>query len=268
MDWDNSYFTFSDTNIEYIWRFLAEVNRRGWLYKGHRSTQWCPRCGTSLSKHEQAGEENYVELEHPSLFVRFPLKDREGQSLVVWTTTPWTLPANVAAAVHPEAEYGRRPNGEWVAVALHPEDEFVEQARGSELVGLQYARPFRCPAGPGGSRPPRDPVGGRRARRGHRHRPHRAGRRRRGLRALAGARPAGAGADRRVRPDDLPATGSSRAARPTPSRSRSSSRCTSAACSSTPARSGTAIRSAGAARRRWSSASSTTGSSRPTRSGS
>src|SRR5215467_10946542 len=142
MDWESSYFTFSDTNIEYIWRFLAEVHRRGWLYKGHRSTQWCPRCGTSLSKHEQAGEENYVELEHPSLFVRFPLKERAGESLVVWTTTPWTLPANVAAAVKPDAEYGRRPNGEWVAVALHPDEEFVERARGEELVGLTYAGPF------------------------------------------------------------------------------------------------------------------------------
>jgi isoleucyl-tRNA synthetase len=72
MDWDNSYFTFSDTNIEYIWRFLAEVHGRGWLYRGHRSTQWCPRCGTSLSQHEQAGEGNYEELEHPSLYVRRP----------------------------------------------------------------------------------------------------------------------------------------------------------------------------------------------------
>ena len=92
MDWDNDYFTFSDTNIEYIWRFLKAVHERGWLYKGHRSTQWCPRCGTSLSQHEQAGEENYAELEHPSLYVRFPLKGREGESLVVWTTTPWTCP--------------------------------------------------------------------------------------------------------------------------------------------------------------------------------
>ena len=73
MDWDNDYYTFSDTNIEYIWRFLKAVHERGWLYKGHRSTQWCPRCGTSLSQHEQAGEENYEELEHPSLYVRFPL---------------------------------------------------------------------------------------------------------------------------------------------------------------------------------------------------
>src|SRR6266480_2620352 len=64
MDWENSYFTFSDTNIEYIWRFLKNVHERGWLYMGHRSTQWCPRCGTSLSKHEQAGDENYEELEH------------------------------------------------------------------------------------------------------------------------------------------------------------------------------------------------------------
>jgi isoleucyl-tRNA synthetase len=142
MDWRNSYFTFSDTNIEYIWRFLKTVHERGWLYQGHRSTQWCPRCGTSLSKHEQAGEENYAELEHPSLYVRFPIRDREGQSLVVWTTTPWTLPANVAAAVKPDAEYGRRDNGDWVAVLRYPDEHFPEKVRGEELVGLEYEGPF------------------------------------------------------------------------------------------------------------------------------
>ncbi|MGZ4360295.1 MAG: class I tRNA ligase family protein, partial [Gaiellaceae bacterium] len=88
MDWDNDYYTFSDTNIAYIWGFLKTIDGRGWLYKGHRSTQWCPRCGTSLSQHEQAGEENYVEMEHPSLFVRFPLVDRPEEALVIWTTTP------------------------------------------------------------------------------------------------------------------------------------------------------------------------------------
>jgi isoleucyl-tRNA synthetase len=139
MDWDNDYYTFSDTNIEYIWRFLKAVHERGWLYKGHRSTQWCPRCGTSLSQHEQAGEENYVELEHPSLFVRFPLKGREGESLIVWTTTPWTLPANVAAAVKPEAEYGLR-DGHW-ALAQSGE-EYDHVARGEELVGLEYVGPY------------------------------------------------------------------------------------------------------------------------------
>ena len=142
MDWANSYYTFSDTNIEYIWRFLREVHGRGWLYKGHRSTQWCPRCGTSLSKHEQSGEENYEELEHPSLFVRFPLAGRDGEALVVWTTTPWTLPANVAAAVKPDAEYGRRENGDWVAVEVFPDDVYVERIRGAAHVGLAYRGPF------------------------------------------------------------------------------------------------------------------------------
>jgi isoleucyl-tRNA synthetase len=142
MDWPNSYYTFSDTNIEYIWRFLKTVHERGWLYTGLRSTQWCPRCGTSLSQHEQAGEENHRELEHPSLFVRFPLLGRKGEALVIWTTTPWTLPANVGAAVKPDAEYGRRESGDWVAVALYPDETFVERKRGEELVGWEYRGPF------------------------------------------------------------------------------------------------------------------------------
>ena len=142
MDWGNDYLTFSDTNIEYIWRFLKECHSRGWLYKGHRSTQWCPRCGTSLSQHEQAGEENHREMEHASLYVRFPLKEREGEALVVWTTTPWTLPANVAAAVKPDAEYVLGPTGEWRARELAGEVEAVKTARGAELVGLEYEAPF------------------------------------------------------------------------------------------------------------------------------
>ncbi|HET7722092.1 MAG TPA: class I tRNA ligase family protein, partial [Acidimicrobiales bacterium] len=113
MDWGRDYFTFSDTNIEYIWRFLSIVHERGWLYRGHRATEWCPRCGTSISAHELAG--SYVDREDPSLSVRFPLLDRPGEALVIWTTTPWTLPANVAAAVKPDLPYGRRPNGDWVA---------------------------------------------------------------------------------------------------------------------------------------------------------
>src|SRR6476659_8928343 len=142
MDWDNDYYTFSDTNIEYIWSFLAEVNSRGWLYKGHRSTQWCPRCGTSLSQHEQAGDDKYAELTHPSLFVRCPLLDREGESLVIWTTTPWTLTANVAAAVRPDAEYVRTPHGEWWAKERADGREAVEAKRGDELVGWRYRGPF------------------------------------------------------------------------------------------------------------------------------
>jgi isoleucyl-tRNA synthetase len=140
MDWGNDYFTFSDTNIEYIWRFLKLMHEEGQLFLGHRSTEWCPRCGTSISAHELVG--NYEDRTDPSLFVRFPLLDRPGQALAVWTTTPWTLPANVAAAVKPDAEYGLRADGEWVAVARDPEAHFVERVPGAELVGLRYEGPF------------------------------------------------------------------------------------------------------------------------------
>jgi isoleucyl-tRNA synthetase len=140
MDWGNDYFTFSDTNIEYIWRFLQIVDERDWLYLGHRSTEWCPRCGTSISAHELAG--NYVDRSDPSLYVRLPLLDRPGESLVVWTTTPWTLPANVAAAVNPEADYGRRLNGEWVAAPRYPDERFDDVLKGAELVGWRYEGPF------------------------------------------------------------------------------------------------------------------------------
>ena len=142
MDWGNDYLTFSDNNIEYIWRFLKTLDEKSWLYKGHRSTEWCPRCGTSISQHEISMSGVYQEKSDPSLFVRLPLVDRDGESLVIWTTTPWTLPANVAAAVHPEYEYGRRSNGEWVAVELFPEDDFRERLTGSEMVGWRYTGPF------------------------------------------------------------------------------------------------------------------------------
>ena len=132
MDWDNDYYTFSDTNIEYIWRFLKECHERGWLYLGHRSVEWCPRCGTSLSQHELIN--SYAELTHPSLYVRFPLKDREGESLVVWTTTPWTLPANVAAAVKPDAEYGLADGGWWL-VERNPDATFTKRVRARSSSG-------------------------------------------------------------------------------------------------------------------------------------
>ena len=140
MDWGNDYYTFSDTNIEYIWRFLRRMHDEGYLYKGHRSTEWCPRCGTSISAHELVG--HYEDRTDPSLFLRLPLLDRPGQSLAVWTTTPWTLPANVAAAVNPEAEYGLRADGEWWAVARAPDAELGERVPGAELVGLRYEGPF------------------------------------------------------------------------------------------------------------------------------
>jgi isoleucyl-tRNA synthetase len=147
MDWDRSYYTMTDTNISYIWYFLKECHRRGWLYQGQRAMPWCPRCGTSLSQHELA--DSYSTLTHPSLYVRFPLLDREHQHLVVWTTTPWTLTANVAAALDPDAKFAQVETLAGIAyVAAARLDEVPLRGRvlgtvyGEELVGLRYAGPF------------------------------------------------------------------------------------------------------------------------------
>jgi isoleucyl-tRNA synthetase len=106
MDWDNSYFTLSDENNYSIWGFLKLCHERGWLYRGQDVMPWCPRCGTALSEHEIATE-GYAEKTHLALTAAFALLDRPGEALLVWTTTPWTLAANVAAAVHPELTYVR-----------------------------------------------------------------------------------------------------------------------------------------------------------------
>jgi isoleucyl-tRNA synthetase len=147
MDWGKDYFTFSDTNIEYIWRFLQIVHERGWLFRGHRATEWCPRCGTSISAHELVG--SYVDREDPALSVRFPLLDRPGEAVVVWTTTPWTLPANVAVAVDPAARYGRLEGGDWVAVERAGDAPVADVRPGRDLVGWRYRGPFD-EVGPGG----------------------------------------------------------------------------------------------------------------------
>ena len=147
-DLGGSYFTFSNENNDLIWGFLRECHRRGWIYKGHDSMPWCPRCGTGLSQMEM--NEGYQDREDPGLTVRLPLLDRPGESLLVWTTTPWTLAANVAAAVGPNLRYVKVREGKnslWVArgrlrQAIVGDIEVVEEKLGSELVGWRYSGPF------------------------------------------------------------------------------------------------------------------------------
>ncbi len=153
MDWDNSYYTNSDKNNYTIWHFLKTCWERGWVYKGHDVMPWCPRCATGLSEHEIVTE-GYQEVTHTSVYVRFPLLERPGESLLVWTTTPWTLPGNVAAAVHPELTYLKVtqdnngvPETLYVSkgaakVALKPGFEVVGEVLGKDLVGLMYRGPF------------------------------------------------------------------------------------------------------------------------------
>ena len=106
MHWDNSYHTMSDENNYTIWKFLKECHNRGWIYEGNDVMPWCPRCGTGLSQHEIVTE-GYKEIQHPGLYVKFPLIEETSEFLLVWTTTPWTLPSNVAAAVNPEKIYSK-----------------------------------------------------------------------------------------------------------------------------------------------------------------
>ena len=147
-DVGGSYFTFSNENNDLIWGFLAECHRRGWVYRGHDTMPWCPRCGTGLSQMEM--NEGYQDREDPGLTVRLPLLDRPGESLLVWTTTPWTLAANVAAAVGPELRYVRVRQGEqafWLGKgtlrqALVGPFEVLEERPGVDLVGWRYEGPF------------------------------------------------------------------------------------------------------------------------------
>jgi isoleucyl-tRNA synthetase len=147
MDWDDSYYTMSDVNNYTIWSFLKECHQRGLIYKGDDCMPWCPRCGTGLSEMEIT--EGYTERTHHSVYLYLPLNE-EDASLLVWTTTPWTLPANVAASVHPDLAYLKvRQHGRVFYLAedaaphaLTGEFEVLDRVRGKALVGMTYRGPF------------------------------------------------------------------------------------------------------------------------------
>ncbi|HTI14895.1 MAG TPA: isoleucine--tRNA ligase [Dictyobacter sp.] len=155
MDWGNDYYTLSEENNYTIWHFLKTCQERGLIYKGRDVMPWCPRCATGISNMEMEAE-GYKDLTHQSIYVRFPLVDRPGEYLLAWTTTPWTLPANVAAAVNPDLTYVKvEQDGAYyylveqllpVLKMLKGRDKgdytVVEKLQGSEMVGWQYTGPF------------------------------------------------------------------------------------------------------------------------------
>jgi isoleucyl-tRNA synthetase len=151
MDWGDSYFTMSDENNYTIWRVIKICHERGWLYRGHDVMPWCPRCGTGIS-HMEIETEGYREVAHTSLYIRLPLLDRPKESLLVWTTTPWTLTSNVAAAVHPDLVYARavkQDGSESVYVAeplvkkvLGGGWDVEQYVRGADMINWRYAGPF------------------------------------------------------------------------------------------------------------------------------
>lgn len=171
MDWDNSYHTSSDENNYAIWNFLKVVNEKGWLYKGRDSVPWCPRCGTAISQHEILTEE-YKEIVHDTVFFKLPIINRgwENTYFLVWTTTPWTIPANVAVGFNSKYDYGiwkdrvsaekyvflllgeeRKPATReggrlslegWVMDKTHKNLENVGTVSTRELLSLRYKGPF------------------------------------------------------------------------------------------------------------------------------
>jgi len=144
-----SYYTFSNENNYSIWTALKKCHDQGWIYKGTDVMPWCTRCGTGISQHEIVTE-GYQELTHTSIFLRFPLRNRPGEDLLVWTTTPWTLTSNVAAAVHPDLPYVLVEMGErryWLskgalANALKGAYTILDEKPGTALEGWTYDGPF------------------------------------------------------------------------------------------------------------------------------
>ncbi len=146
MDWDHSYYTNTDENITSIWHFLKKCDEKGWIVKKNRPMAWCPRCGTSLSEHEMSS--SYHEVEHTAIYAKFPVKGKDFY-IIAWTTTPWTLSANVALAVNPEFDYVKVEfNGEKIVLGkdrlklLKQEVKILETFKGSQLVGLEYETCF------------------------------------------------------------------------------------------------------------------------------
>ncbi len=157
VDLENAYVTYKNEYIQSVWWILRQFWDKGLLYQGFKVVPYCTRCGTPLSSHEVA--QGYEEVADPSVFVRFPLKDRPGTFFLVWTTTPWTLPGNVALAVNRRATYvtveGPAASGEGTerlilaealldkALVNREQYSVVETLRGEDLLGLHYEPLYR-----------------------------------------------------------------------------------------------------------------------------
>jgi isoleucyl-tRNA synthetase len=147
-DWDRSYITNSDTNITAIWNFLKVCNAKGMLKQSYKTMPWCPRCGTSLSEHEMSG--SYKERTHKAVFVKAKLTGAK-ERILVWTTTPWTLPANVAIAVNPKLTYCKCTVKSEDNLIIVCEDtlkilrddlvKVITKVKGTDLIGREY-EPF------------------------------------------------------------------------------------------------------------------------------
>jgi len=138
----------TDANNLHNWFLLKKYFERGELYKGKDAVPWCWRCGTASSKHDIATE-GYKEVTHTALFMQFPLKDNPNEYFLIFTTTPWTVPANVAIAVNENIDYVKVENEGlryWLAESrleeLEGEYKILDRKKGRELKGMEYLMPY------------------------------------------------------------------------------------------------------------------------------
>ncbi|MDD5133343.1 MAG: isoleucine--tRNA ligase [Candidatus Nanoarchaeia archaeon] len=148
MDWDNSYYTMTDTNNLHNWMLLKKYFDKKQLYKGADAVPWCWRCGTASSKHDIVTE-GYKEVMHKALFMQFPIRGKENEYFLIFTTTPWTIPANVVIAVNKDIDYVKVKeynNYYWLAESrlkeLKGDYKIIERKKGSELEGIKYEMPY------------------------------------------------------------------------------------------------------------------------------
>ncbi|WP_010251292.1 isoleucine--tRNA ligase [Acetivibrio cellulolyticus] len=143
-DMEEPYITYDNNYIESVWWALKRIWDQDLLYKGHKIVPYCPRCGTSLSSHEVA--QGYKDVKEPSIYVKFQVKGEKNVYLMAWTTTPWTLPSNVALTVNPRETYVKVKCSDEVyilAEALAPsvlkeEYEVLEKMDGKSMIGMEY----------------------------------------------------------------------------------------------------------------------------------
>jgi isoleucyl-tRNA synthetase len=148
LDYSRAYITCSPEYVESVWWALSKFHEKGLLYRGHKVVPFCPRCGTGLSSHEVSL--GYEEVSEPAVSVKFPVKDRPGEFLLAWTTTPWTLPGNVALAVSPMIAYVKARAGDEIYYlaerladsVLGEGYEVLETMPGGQLEGVRYEPPF------------------------------------------------------------------------------------------------------------------------------
>ena len=121
VDMEHPYITYENDYIESEWWSLKEIWKKGLLYQGHKIVPYCPRCGTALSSHEVA--QGYKTVKETSAYVRFPVKGEENTYLLAWTTTPWTLPSNMALCVNPTDTYCRFKAEDGAVKYIDPREE-------------------------------------------------------------------------------------------------------------------------------------------------